>query len=244
MVSGGELALRLCHIERSAVGLGVSCHEEDEESDDGGYVSFEDEPLPGSGLCLHDAAHLHGAGENDGSDEAEAERHLIRYHLDGSTHGAHHGVLVVGAPSSEEDAHHSDAGDGGKEEHAHIEVDDGSALVPRQESEGSHRTDDDQYRCHDVEELVGLVDEEYFLDEHFEHIGKDLQHAPGSDAHRAESALEVGTHLTFHEDECDSDERISHEDEHAHDYAFYQYCPEVSEPERIAQESVEPLCYY
>ena len=44
MVSGGQLALGLCHVKRSAVGLCVTCNEEGKEGDDGGDMALEDEP--------------------------------------------------------------------------------------------------------------------------------------------------------------------------------------------------------
>ena len=40
-------------------------------------MTFEYQPVPRTGLILHDTAHLHGAAKGNSSDETEAERHLV-----------------------------------------------------------------------------------------------------------------------------------------------------------------------
>ena len=73
MVACGQLALGLGQVERATVGLGVAGDEEHEEGHAGWHMSLDDEPVPRSGLCLDDAAHLHRAEEDHGRDVAEAQ---------------------------------------------------------------------------------------------------------------------------------------------------------------------------
>ena len=72
MITGCELALCLGKVERTTVGLGVTGNEEHEEGDDGGNVAAENQPVPWTGLCLHDARHLHCASQYHCRDETEA----------------------------------------------------------------------------------------------------------------------------------------------------------------------------
>ena len=244
MITGCQLALCLGKVERTTVGLGITCHEEHEEGDDGGNMTTEDEPVPRTGLCLHDTRHLHRACEDDGCDKAEAERHLIRDHLHGATQCRHNGILVVGTPSGEEHANHSDTGNGGEKEDANIEVEHHSTIVPRQEGERSHRGCNHKHRSEEIEHLVGLIDSEDLLDEHLQHVGEDLEHSPGTYSHRAKTALEVGTHLTLHEYQDDGQHGISQQDAHAHQDALDKNRPEIPEPESVAQEAVNPCSNY
>ena len=108
MVTGGQLALGLGHVEGATVGLSITGDEEHDKSDDSGHVTLYDEPAPGAALSLDDARDLHRARQDDGGYEAEAQRHLVGDHLHGSTHGRHDRILVVRSPSCHEDAHHAD----------------------------------------------------------------------------------------------------------------------------------------
>ena len=172
-------------------------------------MSLEDEPFPRACLSLHDTAHLHGSCQDDSGNQAEAERHLVRNHLHSTTHGRNHRVLVVGTPTSQEDTYHANRRNGGEQEHTYVEVEDGSTIVPRQEREGANTSDNHKKRSHEVEQLVGAVNEEDLLDEHLQHVGKHLQQAPVTYSHRAQTALEVGTDFTLHKYQYAGDEGIS-----------------------------------
>ena len=109
MIAGGKLALGFSQVERAAVSLGVACHEEYKKSYNGRHVSFEYQPVPRSGLLCHDTRDLHCAGKYHGSDEAQAERHLIGYKLHGPAHCRDNAILVVARPSGKEDADDANA---------------------------------------------------------------------------------------------------------------------------------------
>ena len=96
--------------------------------------------------------------------------------------------------------------------------------VPRQEGKGTYRADDNEEGSYDVEQLVGLVDEEYLLDKHLQHVGKDLQQAPETYTLRTDTALEVGADLTLHENQNHSNDGVCTQDDGANQHALYQYC--------------------
>ena len=138
MVTGSQLTFSLSQVKRTTVGLCVTGDKEHDESDDGRNVTLNDQPFPRTCLRLDDATELHSAAKHHCRDHAQAETHLIRNHLHGTTHGRDNRILVVGAPSRKDDAEDTDAADGRDHKHADVEVEHGSALVPRQEREGAH----------------------------------------------------------------------------------------------------------
>ena len=96
-------------------------------------MTLDNQPVPSTSLCLYDTAYLHGAGENYCRNQAEAERHLVRNHLYGTTHGRNHRVLVVRCPTSEEHTQNADRTYGCDEEYTYVEVKNMSSLVPWKE---------------------------------------------------------------------------------------------------------------
>ena len=244
MVAGSQFALGLSHIERTAIGLGIACDEEHDEGDDGRNVTAHDEPIPRASLVIDYLAHLHRTNQDDGGDEAEAERHLIGNHLHGSTHRRHNGIFVVTTPSGKEHAHHANRRNGRNQEQADVEVEHARTLVPRQKRERAHRGNQNEERRQRIEEFVGLIDEENLLDEHFQHVGKHLKDSPRTYAHRAQTALEIGADLSFHKNQCDGEQGVSRQNDDAHHYALNQYRPEIAETQSFPKKTVEPLCYY
>ena len=87
MITSGQLTLSLSQVERTTVSLSVTCYEEYEESKDSWNMTLDDQPVPSTSLSLNDTAHLHGAGKNNCRNQTETERHLVRNHLYGTTHG-------------------------------------------------------------------------------------------------------------------------------------------------------------
>ena len=96
-------------------------------------MTLDDQPVPSTSLSLNDTAHLHSTSKNYCRNQAETERHLIRNHLYGTTHGRYHRVLVVGCPTGEEHAQHTDRTYGSDEEYTYVEVENMCSLVPWKE---------------------------------------------------------------------------------------------------------------
>src|SRR5574344_226144 len=236
MVTGSKFTLSLAQVERTAVGFSITGYQEYDESDDGRDMALDNQPVPRTRLSLHDTTHLHSSGEHHGTDHTQTERHLVRDELYGTTHGRHHGVLVVTTPASHEDTQHADGADSSHQEDAHIEVEHGHTLVPRQEREGTHTGNHHEEWRHDVEKLISLIYEEDLLDEHLQHVGKHLQQSPLTYSHRSDTALEEGTHLTFHIDEHDTNHCIRYEHQGTHEYALNQNCPETGQNQGHAQQ--------
>ena len=76
---------------------------------------------------------MHGAGKNNCRNQTETERHLVRNHLYGTTHGRYHRVLVVRCPTSEEHTQNADRTYSCDEEYTYVEVKNMCSLVPWKE---------------------------------------------------------------------------------------------------------------
>ena len=131
-----------------------------------------------------------------------------------------------------------------KKKYPNVEVEYLSAVVPRQERECAHRSNNHEERSDVIEHLVGTVNGEDFLDEHLQHVGKYLEHAPRTYTHRAKTALEVGADFTLHEDQDDGEDGVTCENADTNQDTLDQYCPEISEAAGYCEEIVEPVCYY
>ena len=72
-MTGCELTLGLRHIERTAISLSITGYQEHEESYQCRYMTFEYQPVPRTGLILHDTAHLHRTRQDDRRDQTQTE---------------------------------------------------------------------------------------------------------------------------------------------------------------------------
>jgi len=95
-----------------------------------------------------------------------------------------------------------------------------------------------------VEQLVGSIHGEDFLDQHLEHVGEHLEDTPRTYTHRAQTALEVGTHLTLHKDKYDGYQGVSCQNADTDEHALYQNRQEVTQAQCLAKEIVDECCYY
>ena len=93
MVAGCKLTFGLGKVERATVGLGSTCDHVDYEGDNGGNVTFEDEPE--ILLLGNDAFNRHCAGKTYHGDYREADRELIADHLGSGAERTDEGKLVV-----------------------------------------------------------------------------------------------------------------------------------------------------
>ena len=239
MVSGREFRLGLREVERTAVHLGVAGDQVDHEGDERREVALEDEPPVG--LTLDDLRELHRVGQDDDRQDREADRQLVGDHLRTASHGADERILVVGAPPSQQDAHHADRRSSHHEEDTHVEVEDLHPAVEGQAGESQKRGQDDDVGGQVVKELVRMADGDDLLGEHLEDVAEDLQRAPRTDAHGAQTALERGTDLALHEDHHDGDDRVEQQQTAADHHALDE--GRQAERQERRQESVYPVGY-
>ena len=187
--------LCLGKVEWATIGLGRSCYHIDNEGDNRGDVACKDKPTVL--LCLNKTSNRHCAGKAHNGEHRDTNREFIADHLSTTTHGAYHCVLAVARPSGKQDTYYAKRRHGGHEENTDVKVYGLQSLAPWQASKHHHRCHQHEIWRQFMEEIIGLPQAHHFLDEHFYHVGKNLQRTPRAHTQRTAAALEPGAHPTL-----------------------------------------------
>src|SRR5574344_1366065 len=105
MITCGKFALSLGFVERTTVSLRITCNEEYEKSHYCRDMSFEYKPSVS--LRFNNTRQLHRSCKCNCRDKAKTERHLVRNHLNSTTHRRHDTILIVRSPTCEEYTYNS-----------------------------------------------------------------------------------------------------------------------------------------
>ena len=135
MITRDEFGFALREVEGQAVRLGKHGDGEDAKADDDGdeqHPALEAEALAPEGqqepaVCVLIGGHLAEvqiAEDHEDGDDREAEGDLIRDHLGAGAHPAEEGVFRVRRPAGEDNAIHTDGGDGEGEERPDAQISD------------------------------------------------------------------------------------------------------------------------
>ena len=190
------------------------------------------------GLLLANFRETHGSGEANHAEHDQTDGEFIGNDLCTSTHRTDKRKLVVGRPPSEQNAHYTHTTHSQEEEHAHIEINDLRAFVPRQASKGDHRSRHHEERRDAVQELVSFAEIDDFLGHHLEHVANHLQQAPLTHTVRTDAALESCADFTLCVNHDDGEDGVDGDDNQSYQHAFHQDCQAVSHPSR--EQAVQP----
>ncbi len=211
--------LGLGEVKRATVVLGIGGNDVDDESQHGGQVALEQEPAVG--LSLDDARDAHGAGKTHDGHNRQAHREFITNHLRATAHGANKRVLAVTRPAGQQDAQHANRRHSNHEEHAYVEVDELQSLAPGQARKGEHAGEHHQQWRKEEQELVGVPQRDNLLGENLEHVGKNLQRAPGTHAQWTATTLYPAAQPTLIHDVEHGEQRIGQQQEQAHEHTLH-----------------------
>ena len=73
MITGSKFTFGFRKVERTAVGLSVACNEEYKECNNGGDVSAENEPVPGTYLEVNNLRNLHATSQYNCSNKTQGQ---------------------------------------------------------------------------------------------------------------------------------------------------------------------------
>ncbi|MNV58278.1 hypothetical protein D3C71_1506420 [compost metagenome] len=164
-------------------------------------------------LRFNDRLHVEGVRLCHHAHQRQADEHFVAQGLRRSTHRPQQRVFVVARPAGEQHGVYRQAGHHQEEQNTDVEVghrpgrtdrDDGKCQ--QQGSEGDHRR---QGEDHPVGEFRNPV----FLEEHFDHVGDQLQRTAPADTVWSVTVLEQAEQATFaeaHESTAGDDDQQDH----------------------------------
>ena len=163
-------------------------------------------------LRLDDRRGRHRPGVEEDRGEGGAHRDLVGDHLRAGAQAAEQRVRRAGGPAGQHDAVDADRGHREDVEHRDRQVgqlhrgavaEDRDLVAGRAEGdhrdrhEGRDRRDD---RRQDVDDLVGPLDDDVFLEHQLDAVGERLEHAPGAVPVGADAQLHPGDDLALPHD--------------------------------------------
>ena len=220
VIPRGKFLFSFRQVERSAVGLGVSRYQIDDESHHRRDVSLED--VPPVLLIRHNLLDVHCPAQDNHSQNAQADGKLVADNHRPASHGAYQRILAVAAPSRQQDAQHTDGRSRQHEEDTDVHVQNLSPLVPWQTRECQYRRHDHQERSQTVQELVRVFQRDNLFRQNLYNVRRNLQKSSATPhTVRSDTALESRAHLTLHIYQDDGQHGIHHHDEHPHGNTLY-----------------------
>ena len=130
---------------------------------------------PASSLLLHDDTEIETTGNHQHHQNANTHGDFIRQHLRRCPHGAEDGVFGIGPPARHDDAIHFERGDGKYVQQPGIDVGQYQFRPKRHHGPGGHGRHDGHDGAEVIQELVGAVGADDFLEQQLDHIGNRLQ---------------------------------------------------------------------
>src|SRR5579862_119238 len=192
--AGRQFGFGFGKVKRTAVGFRDGRYQVDKKS------HRLNEHIPYAHLLLLDdnISQAQRIRNQEHPDNRHSARNFITYQLRGGAKCAEKGVVTVGRPPAQDDSVNPERGDGQNKQDSDIYVTDDEAAGKWDGRENGERSRHADHRRQQEKRAVGPRGNNVFLEHQLDRVGKRLEDAPGSDAHRTQPRLHKSKHLALH----------------------------------------------